>query len=121
MFKWTPTADNFLAERAAQIGTALGVSKNAIIGRARRTGVRLTPKAQQTPQSRLPGVAILDLTPEMCRFPLGDPRAFERFRYCGAPAPSGRVYCDEHHARCHRAEYRQEKRDIALLAKALAR
>jgi GcrA cell cycle regulator len=121
MFNWTPDADTLLAQRAAQgltaaqIGAMLGVTKNAIIGRARRIGVALNPPRGAAPG----GVTILDLTAQTCRFPLGDPRDFNRFRYCGAPVRSACVYCDDHHARCHRAEYRQERREMALLGKAL--
>jgi GcrA cell cycle regulator len=33
-----------------------------------------------------------------CRWPEGDPKS-ENFRFCHAPRPMGRSYCDAHHAR----------------------
>lgn len=41
------------------------------------------------------GVALLDLTPKSCRWPLGDPRD-ESFRFCGADRVIGKPYCLNH-------------------------
>jgi len=35
-----------------------------------------------------------------CSYPIGEPRT-PGFRYCDAPAPAGRSYCDAHHRVAH--------------------
>ena len=34
----------------------------------------------------------------MCRWPLGDPRDFDSFRFCGCACPGERIYCQAHEA-----------------------
>jgi len=41
------------------------------------------------------GVALIDLTERMCRWPFGDPRE-EGFTFCGRPAYPGKPYCADH-------------------------
>lgn len=40
-------------------------------------------------------VSLFDLTPQSCRFPLGDP-SNEDFGFCGADRGDTRPYCPEH-------------------------
>ena len=43
---------------------------------------------------------LMDLTPDMCRWPYGSPRDLPRFRYCGQPRESGSgPYCKAHHGK----------------------
>jgi len=41
------------------------------------------------------GVALIDLTEHMCRWPYGDPRE-EGFTFCGRPVYPGKPYCADH-------------------------
>jgi hypothetical protein len=41
------------------------------------------------------GLRIVDLSPNACRWPRGDPKNLHEFRYCGASA-SRSVYCERH-------------------------
>jgi len=41
------------------------------------------------------GVALIDLTERMCKWPYGDPRE-EGFTFCGRPAYPGKPYCADH-------------------------
>jgi GcrA cell cycle regulator len=41
------------------------------------------------------GLTIADLTASSCRWPNGDPRNLETFRYCGKAAQGG-PYCERH-------------------------
>lgn len=41
------------------------------------------------------GVALIDLTERMCRWPYGDPRE-EGFTFCGRPVYPGKPYCADH-------------------------
>jgi hypothetical protein len=40
-------------------------------------------------------LTVVDLTEGSCRWPTGNPRDLNTFRYCGAVAQSG-PYCDRH-------------------------
>ncbi|MFN3891967.1 MAG: GcrA family cell cycle regulator [Beijerinckiaceae bacterium] len=44
------------------------------------------------------GVPLLDLEHGMCKWPIGDPRDIDSFRYCGADATAGQSYCRGHSA-----------------------
>jgi GcrA cell cycle regulator len=97
---------------ASDIGLELGVTKNAIIGAARRNGIPLTqathgpPRPRNRPRKRrkMPAVAqqpaaqkyvpqrapeppwpcsLMELTDFSCRFPIGDVGSPE-FHFCGA-------------------------------------
>lgn len=117
-------ADGLSASQIA--GRLGGITRNAVIGKVHRLGlegrratkrvrlapsiefIRFAPKAtrrQRPPvqMSLFPRdpmtplcVALLDLKPNMCRWPIGDPRS-DNFSFCGCPA-NGATYC-EHHAR----------------------
>lgn len=68
------------------------------------------------------GVALVDLRADMCRWPLGDPRDVESFRYCGAEAPVGDgPYCAGHKrlaysARAERKPMSEEHRQAVRIA-----
>ncbi len=40
-------------------------------------------------------LTVVDLTPSSCRWPTGNPRDLNTFRYCGASA-NGSPYCERH-------------------------
>jgi GcrA cell cycle regulator len=77
-----------------KIGIELGVTKNAVIGRARRLGcvthalLRAKPKPPPRPQQHFPppGACMFALTPE------------PPHRFCGEP---GYPWCPEHHRRVY--------------------
>jgi GcrA cell cycle regulator len=105
---------------ARQVGAALGVTRNAAIGKIHRMGLQLLtvrkPAAVRKPRKRwikmtrpralppppAPEVApangpigIMELTAFTCRWPFGE-RA--PFRFCGTTKPAGGPYCREHTA-----------------------
>lgn len=43
------------------------------------------------------GLTLMELRSGVCRWPFGDPREPETFRFCGAPCDAARSYCE-----CHR-------------------
>ncbi|MFN3699931.1 MAG: GcrA family cell cycle regulator [Alphaproteobacteria bacterium] len=106
---------------AAEIATTLGgVTRNAVIGKAHRLKLsnRLSPiqpaKKTKTPANtstppappkrvkvktedipRGLGLSLMELKPNMCRWPSGDPRD-DDFGFCGGHAIPGLPYCEEH-------------------------
>lgn len=81
---------------AAMIGKRLGVTKNAVIGRARRLGVANRKK----PKWGDHGLGHLTPAPKTCSWPVGDP-AKPGFRYCGGLSLTGKPYCREHMDRAY--------------------
>lgn len=77
---------------ASQIAAVLGVTRNAVIGKAHRIGVSARPSPIKR---RKPGATILELTDRMCKWPIGDPRDKE-FRFCGKQTVKGLPYCEHH-------------------------
>jgi len=46
-------------------------------------------------------VKFMELRPSMCRWPIGDPKHIETFRFCGSACSSGDIYCKAHTAKAH--------------------
>ena len=46
-------------------------------------------------------VKFMELRPSMCRWPIGDPKHIETFRFCGSACSSGDIYCEAHTAKAH--------------------
>lgn len=103
---------------AAQIAKELGnVSRNAVIGKAHRMKLsnRLSPIQQNNkkpavkppPEKKIKifredvadetanRIPLVDLSPQQCRWPVGDPRD-EDFGFCGGPSAEGLPYCARH-------------------------
>ncbi|MCP4395006.1 MAG: global cell cycle regulator GcrA-like protein [Alphaproteobacteria bacterium] len=85
-----------------EIGKKLGVSKNAVVGKAHRLGLEGRP----SPIKRTAGdgkkvkkekkkIGIVDLHSRACRWPIGDPRD-DDFHFCDKEAIPGKPYCLEH-------------------------
>jgi GcrA cell cycle regulator len=77
---------------ASQIASVLGITRNAVIGKAHRIGVSRRPSPIKR---RKPGATILELTDRMCKWPIGDPRDSD-FRFCGKQTANGLPYCHDH-------------------------
>lgn len=93
---------------ASQIAEKLGegVTRNAVIGKAHRLGLKsrpspvksdpapakAKPKAKAKPSGK---VSLLELTERICKWPIGHPTD-DDFHFCGKPSKTGFPYCDSH-------------------------
>lgn len=122
---------------ASQIASELGegVTRNAVIGKAHRLGLKPRPspvKSEAKPAAKAADagqaasadapkpkrkrpkkpaaqkVTLLDLTERMCKWPIGHPGEPD-FRFCGKPSMPGLPYCAEHCAEAYQAQ--QPRRD----------
>ena len=90
----------------SKIGEKLGVTKNAVVGKANRLGL---PKRQSPIKNKNPTgdvIKLEKLSAGMCSWPEGDPGT-PGFRFCGKPTVPDKPYCAEH---CERA-YVKSSRD----------
>ena len=84
-----------------EIGKRLGVSKNAVVGKAHRLSLNGRPspiKRQQkaaVPKKETRVFTLTDLSSRTCRWPIGDPK-HDNFHFCGALVVPGKPYCAEH-------------------------
>jgi hypothetical protein len=46
-------------------------------------------------------VKFMELRPSMCRWPIGDPKHIETFRFCGSACSPGAIYCTAHNVKAH--------------------
>jgi GcrA cell cycle regulator len=121
---WTEEVINQLKQlwnegkSTGEIGKILGVSKNAVVGKAHRLGLESRPspikrndtatetnikkdKPKKTPEhkkeKKKDGVSLLELTSSTCRWPIGDPKDAD-FHFCGKEVVTGKNYCEKHMA-----------------------
>ena len=88
----------------AEIGRRLGVSKNAVVGKAHRLGLAARPSPIKRNDVTLISVVVDGDRP--CQWPFGDPSA-DGFHFCGAPVLVGKPYCPAH---CDLAYVRADRR-----------
>ena len=99
----------------AEIGRRLGVTKNAVVGKAHRSGLAPRP----SPIRRLPAspltprpVRLAPVGKAVCNWPYGDPQ-HDDFHFCGAVAAPGKPYCAEHCGRAYARSWRGDVADVA--------
>ncbi|MDR2902829.1 MAG: hypothetical protein LBU87_07000 [Lactobacillales bacterium] len=88
-----------------EIGHLLGLSKNAVIGKAHRMGLPTrpspiksegpVPKQRKEKEQDNKPVTLMDLKLNSCRWPIGDPKDPD-FHFCGKQIVTGKPYCSEH-------------------------
>jgi GcrA cell cycle regulator len=104
-----------------EIGKRLGVSKNAVVGKAHRLGLKGRPSPIKRPEAGIAPAAaatsappaapapkkepvkiftLTDLSHSTCRWPIGDPK-HEDFRFCGKAVYPGKPYCLDHCAQAY--------------------
>ncbi len=123
----------------AEIGRELGFSKNAVVGKSHRLGFKPRPSpiagkapAKKSKPKPMPKESsrihdAINLGPQMCRWPYGDP-GDDDFQFCGKTAVPGKPYCEEHCAVAYvtksssreRERERERAREKERVAKAAA-
>ena len=108
-FEWTPenirTARQMwkAGVRAEDVASALGTTRNSVIGKMWRLRVPRPVGARASMphtfadayEAGRGACAVMSLSRGSCRWPLGEPRD-PAFRFCAAPASAGSSYCSEH-------------------------
>jgi GcrA cell cycle regulator len=91
----------------AEIGKRLGITKNAVVGKAHRMGLssRPSPILKREPA---PAPQIVTLGVHSCRWPIGEPGK-PGFRFCTSRAVMGKPYCGEHCAMAYARPKQQEE------------
>jgi GcrA cell cycle regulator len=79
----------------AEIGRRLGITKNAVVGKAHRLALEPRPSPVKTiPRMR----RVVEFAPaSCCCWPVGHP-GDKSFHFCGAAPVPGKPYCAEHAA-----------------------
>ncbi|WP_374765167.1 GcrA family cell cycle regulator [Yunchengibacter salinarum] len=116
---------------ASQIAKELGegVTRNAVIGKAHRLGLKSRPSPVKNDKAKARGtsrktarkqektlVSLLDLTDRMCKWPIGHPGEPD-FHFCGKPSESGMPYCASHCAEAYQAQPPRRDRQRPRLSK----
>jgi GcrA cell cycle regulator len=83
----------------AEIGRRLGISKNAIIGKAHRLALPPRPSPLKNPPAPKPPT-VVEFAGPTCSWPFGHPGE-KGFHFCGARPLPGKPYCAEHAARAY--------------------
>jgi len=98
---WTPELTQQLSAlwqegfSTAEIGRRLGISKNAVVGKAHR--LFLTPRP--SPVKRAP-VKVVEFAGPTCSWPYGHPGE-KTFHFCSERPMAGKPYCAEHAAQAY--------------------
>src|SRR5262245_14827562 len=91
----------------SEIGRRLGMTKNAVIGKAWR--LELPPRRAPIATNPVAPLAeIMRRRADQCFWPLGHPGT-ANFRLCSQPVIPGKPYCETH---CRRAYVRLENRPM---------
>jgi GcrA cell cycle regulator len=95
---------------AGEMARELGLTRNAVVGKCKRLGLPLIrqpavrhdqrQRPLQPAQDGLPGVAVLEVRGEHCRWPINADGA--PYRFCGAPRVFPFAWCVEHGKRAYR-------------------
>jgi GcrA cell cycle regulator len=85
----------------AEIGRRLGLTKNAVVGKAHRLALAPRPSPLKSlPMPRPSRVVLVDFVGPACSWPFGHP-GDKDFHFCGERNLPGKPYCAEHAARAY--------------------
>jgi len=99
----------------AEIGKRLGVSKNAVVGKAHRLELsarpspikrdaatrRVAPAVAAVPKpAKIRSVPVISVGNAACKWPIGHP-GDAGFTFCGQPALVTKPYCNEHYLQAY--------------------
>ncbi|RMF73585.1 MAG: global cell cycle regulator GcrA-like protein [Alphaproteobacteria bacterium] len=110
---------------ASQIAKELGdgISRNAVIGKVHRLGLKSRPspvksrsgkgkttagRRRKTREKQV--VRLLDLNDRMCKWPIGHPNEPD-FHFCGKPVEPGFPYCTAHCDIAYQTSHRRQRQN----------
>lgn len=98
----------------SEIGRRIGMSKNAVVGKAHRLGLiaRPSPIKRAAPVQPQPPKVVTFSRSGGCSWPIGDPRK-DDFHFCGEQAMPGKPYCSQHAAIAYIAPKNNKSEDAA--------
>ncbi|MDH5489525.1 MAG: GcrA family cell cycle regulator [Rhodospirillaceae bacterium] len=136
--EWTPDRIKTLialwdeGHPTSEIGRRLGVTKNSVVGKVHRLGLKKRqspirqasstprPKPVKTTASKTPvvkpsasSVKMEELTSSMCCWPEGEPGT-DNLHFCGQPIMEDKPYCEEHCARAYVKVSKDRKRKTSV-------
>ena len=116
--EWTPTRVSVLIAlweeglSTSEIGTRLGVTKNAVIGKVHRLGLTKRGSPIQLKSKLAEVISLETLRPDMCCWPEGEPGTEESY-FCGELAIPEKPYCAEHCRRAYVTITKNGKKTVA--------
>ena len=81
----------------AEIGRRLGLTKNAVVGKAHRLSLEPRPSPLKTPPRRRIIVTKHEVSGPACSWPIGHPGE-KGFHFCSEKPMAGKPYCAAHAA-----------------------
>ena len=117
-FHWTTERTNTLMKMwntglsTREIGLKLGVTKNAVVGKAHRLGLAKRDSPIGVKIAPVETVRMEKLRAGMCSWPVGEPGT-PNFHFCGRPAVADKPYCPEHCAKAY-VKPSKERKDVRL-------
>ena len=81
----------------AEIGRRLGLTKNAVVGKAHRLSLEPRPSPLKTPPRRRIVVTKHEASGPTCSWPIGHPGE-KGFHFCSEKPMAGKPYCTAHAA-----------------------
>jgi GcrA cell cycle regulator len=63
------------------------------------TFIASSRQSPKPPKRKQFGIKFVEIEDGLCRWPKGDPKKLDEFRFCGVPIDKGDLYCPHHAAR----------------------
>lgn len=103
----TATKTTATAKKPTEKKKAAGEKKGATAAQQKIIAAAIKEAAAEVDRELAGGVALLDLTEKLCRWPIGDPQESD-FHFCGLASMPNLPYCEEHAALAYQTPRKQQ-------------